>query len=274
MKILYQKRDKFRYHSLLFIITNNNLNNMLYNLLKLPHYKNCDKTCLIASNKNYEFNGLFDVIIKSNKDEDFKMFLDFINETENKDVMIILNNYSSIINEFPDRKTKLAFDFVNNDVALLTIGNRRSLLKHYLPYNENFIFLKIGSKESARRKMVLKKIKDKDIDSFDKLFLIDYKVSKMNTIPINKNELEQDHKNLKSKLKRAKNLSNDILDNLDNIKPTILDKTNLSYDKYGIKKSQTKDYERINDMIKDKIKNIKKKNGQGCGCSAKKRYPF
>ena len=61
MKIVYQSRNKLKNNAILYIVDNNNFNNMMYyRLLISKIYKNVDHVCLIMC--DHEVDKLFEIM--------------------------------------------------------------------------------------------------------------------------------------------------------------------------------------------------------------------
>jgi len=243
MKIIFQQRNKLKNTAILFYIDKDNFNNQLYYRYLIDKKYKGDYTCIIKD--GIEVENIFHLVVKGQKDSYLDNIKEFIKDTTHTKLFLILDdlvtlNKSKLAYSYPDELPKKGyyFDFYNKQIVDLKIGQRKSVLKNYQVFKNNYCFINIGKKESKSRLKLIDKIQD--YTTIQDFILIKKNIAQFDNI---KSETLSDIDNIYKTLKRKKmNVQKELI----NIK----DVSTLPIDVYGIRLSTTKSYTIINERIK------------------------
>jgi hypothetical protein len=224
---------------------NNSLINMvllrLKNNLKGEHVVVFDKTV-----SEFNFEKFFDSgYYVDNIVDIFESFKKFLKVCEQTQITYFFNNVFKIPKEISlePKKTLEVDGYFNFDN--LKISSRKKLLQYYLPIKNSYIKLKILKKVSDGRKKIIDKISD--ISNFQSLILIFKKITtnpQSEFIKYNQDDLESFQKKNQKYFKEIEIMKNELKPHLE-----FFDKSLIN--KYGIKMLENKDYNKINDKIKE-----------------------
>jgi hypothetical protein len=248
MKIVYQQRNKLKNTCVLFPMTNDNIDNMLYYYYLInKRYSNVDYTS--ANSTNIELENIFNLVIKMPSNSTIIDIIKlFIKTTTHKKILIILNDL--VFDNSKDDKQKLLlrlpkelpkkgihFDLYNIDICNMKIGNRNSILKYYQTLKHTSMFIDIGKLESSSRIKILKKLEN--VTTIDHLIKIKNKINELECI----NETLPDLNVIYKTIKRKKvQINNKELTNIIKI-------SSLPIDKYGVRLFINKTYLKINEKF-------------------------
>jgi hypothetical protein len=248
MKIVYQQRNKLKNTCILFPMTTDNSDNMLYYYYLInKRYSNVDYTC--ANSTNLELENIFNLVVKMSSNSTILDIIKlFIKTTTHKKVLIILNNLvfdnskndtQKLLLRLPKELPKkgIYFDLYNKDITHMKISNRNSILKYYQTYKYTSIFIDIGKLESKTRMKICNKLED--ITNIDHLIKIKTKINELNCI----NEELPDLDNIYKTIKRKKvQINNKEIKNIIKV-------SSLPIDKYGIRLFINKSYVQLNEKF-------------------------
>ena len=267
MKIEYQQRDKLKNTAILFPLTSDNLQQMIYTCKIInKRYKRCDYVCAYTSSiKNLD--KIFNVNVKLNGENTFiNIVKGFIKSCSYRKVLIVCNDVifdtgSGLTIRLPIEipRKGMWFDMYNVNILNLTSSQRKSANRAYQTCKHTCFYLDIGKEKSKTRERIIKKF-DKIDDNIDNFLIIKKKVLLLEC----KNEKINDYEKIYKKYKKE-------FDNFKNLNEIILPKT-IKIGSYGIELSKKRDYSIVDDRIKEQLK-IQQQKLQQQQKKTKKSFP-
>ena len=270
LKIEYKKREKLRNNFIVFLLTeaSSYLMIYMYHILN-KRYKSNDYVCLynpksVSSLSKDALSSVFNVVVSSQEELVPDMISSFLLSSPYRRVTFIgcecvyVNKQNQIVFTFPEelpRRSCNTFDLINANISYLTSSQRISANRAYQTCRHTFMYVNTGSKDSAARRLIKKKLEDNEKfknvvkDNIDNISAIKRKICNFEM----KTEIVKDHEALSKKIMKKFKEAPPLIE-------CICSPEYSTIGSYGYQLSKKRDYSIVDKRISDQIKKNKSKH--------------